>query len=608
MPESLPVTSLVPALRLDEQRLLSVLDACESGVAVIDGERRVVLWNAWMARHSRVPTEEACGRPLQTVFPDVASGRVARALGQALDEGMSALLSPRMSSSPLPLYAETGEDDDPPLQQLIAVKPLAVWGGRRLCVLHVFDVTASVSRERALRDQALSLQTLTIELGESERRIRHLAHHDSLTGLPNRALFHDRLQQAVAHARREQNMFALLFIDLNRFKTVNDSLGHDAGDALLCTVAARVSDCVRDSDTVARLGGDEFAVIQTELRDADGAAVLASKLVESLVEPVRLGDQNVFPGASIGISIYPHDETDPVSLLKNADLAMYKAKEQHGTAYCFFSAELQDAAQSRMGLEHDLRTAIREQQLELYYQPQFSAAGNALSGVEALARWRHPQRGAIGPDEFIPVAERSGLIVELGEWVLTQACAQRAAWTRELSGDVRIAVNLSVVQLKDADLAQKVQRALTTAGLPGHLLELEITETVLMNDVARTVPVINALRDLGVSIAIDDFGAGYSSLQYLRRFAAEKVKIDRSFVLGLDCDGDDAVIVDAIIGLGHSLGHTVIAEGVENETHLNYLRARGCDALQGFLLGRPAPANEFLRAVLAGRVAQPASV
>ena len=597
MAESSQALVLPAPARLAERDLLAVLDACESGVVVIDERRCIVLWNAWMASHARIAPETACGCSLQEVFPEAANGRIAGALSQALDEGMSALLSPRMNAAPLPLYAETDDEDDAPLQQLIAVKPLTLAGGRRLCVMHVFDVTASVVRERALREQAMSLQALTAELRSSEQRIRRLAHYDSLTELPNRALFQDRLQQAVAHGRREQVMFALLFIDLDRFKSVNDSFGHAAGDALLREVARRIVACVRDSDTVARLGGDEFAIIQGELHDAEGAVVLAEKLIETLAAPVFVGDQAVYPGASIGISIYPHDETDPAGLLKNADLAMYQAKQQFGSAFCFFSAALQQAAQSRIGLEHELGTAVRERQLVVHYQPQFDADTGELTGVEALVRWQHPTRGLIGPDDFIPVAERTGLIVELGDWVLNQACRQRAAWRDVLAGDFRIAVNLSVAQFKDADLAAKVRRALDAAALPGRLLELEITESVLMDDVGRTAPVIAALRDLGVTIAIDDFGAGYSSLMYLRRFAAEKIKIDRSFVLGLGCDADDAVIIDAIIGLGHSLGHEVVAEGVENDAHRDYLRARGCDSLQGFLLGRPVPAEAFLSSV-----------
>jgi diguanylate cyclase (GGDEF)-like protein/PAS domain S-box-containing protein len=420
---------------------------------------------------------------------------------------------------------------------------------------------------------------------EAEERAEYLATRDALTGLPNRMLLHDRLEQAIVNAARNRAGFAFMFIDLDRFKTINDSLGHDVGDELLRGVAARLTACVRASDTVARLGGDEFAVILENLRDTDdeGAQHVADKMISSMAEPMMIGSQHLNTSCSIGISLYPADGRDSATLMKHADVAMYYAKERGRNNYRFFSAEMNQRAQERLSVENYLRLALRRNELVLHYQPRIRMSDGALTGVEALVRWVHPRRGLLPPERFIDVAEDSGLIVPIGEWVLETACRQAREWQRRAGRGLKLSVNLSVGQVADGErLFRAVGDALGRAGMDASLLELELTESMLMQNLGEKAALLHRLGDLGVGIAIDDFGTGYSSLSYLKSLPVDAIKVDSSFVRDIGIDPNDEAIVRAIIAMAHSLKLTVIAEGVETAAQLEALRALGCDEYQGF--------------------------
>ncbi|MEZ6072060.1 MAG: EAL domain-containing protein [Pirellulales bacterium] len=427
---------------------------------------------------------------------------------------------------------------------------------------------------------------------DAEARIEHLAYHDSLTGLSNRTELQNRLSQAVETARRHGRSLALHFIDLDRFKVVNDTMGHAVGDALLQAVAARLRDCLRASDTAARIGGDEFAVLQPEIESSAGAAKLAEKILAAMAEPFRLCGRDVYISPSIGISVFPLDSHRPDDLLRNADMAMYTAKSEGRNNYQFFTAALNAHLRDRLAVEADLHSALEKDQFVLYYQPQVNLATRRLTGVEALVRWQHPTRGLLPPSAFVGIAEECGLIHGLSCWVLEQVCAQNAAWLAAGLPRCRAAVNISSANFKLADFCQVISDVLDRTQLPAELLELEVTETLLLKD-DHMVTVIPQLKAMGVTISIDDFGTGYSSLNYLRRLPVEKLKIDQSFVNGLPNGQDDAIIAKAIIELGHALGLAVIAEGVETEEQLNYLHEHGCDEGQGFLFGHPMPAAAF---------------
>jgi diguanylate cyclase (GGDEF)-like protein len=425
---------------------------------------------------------------------------------------------------------------------------------------------------------------------QAERRIAHMARHDALTELPNRTLFHEQLEQALASCRRHGESVALLCLDLDHFKTVNDTLGHPTGDALLKAVAARIRADLREEHTVARLGGDEFAILLAGGSQPDEASGLARRLVESLNEPFVLGEDRITAGVSIGIALAPVDAVDPDQLFKNADLALYRAKADGRGVFRFFEAGMDAQVQARRSLELDLREALGTGQFELHYQPMCDAHGtNEVVGFEALLRWNHPQRGHVHPGEFIPVAEETRLIVRLGEWALREACREAARWPEGL----RLAVNVSAAQFRTANFVQTVVSALSASGLAPKRLELEITESILMQSNDACVRMLHQLRALGVHIAMDDFGTGYSSLSYISSFPFDRIKIDRSFVRDMAEKPDCGAIVRAIVQLGATLGIATIAEGVETWEQLEAVRAQGCHEVQGYLFGRPRPAAEL---------------
>ncbi|MGQ0658592.1 MAG: putative bifunctional diguanylate cyclase/phosphodiesterase [Chromatiales bacterium] len=427
----------------------------------------------------------------------------------------------------------------------------------------------------------------------ADERIHYLGHYDSLTKLPNRTLLHDRISRAIAAAERHGIQAGVMFIDLDRFKNINDSLGHPTGDRLLQAVAERLRGCVRDSDTVARLGGDEFVVVLPET-GADGATQVAQKILTSLSGPYQIESYYLIITPSIGISIYPNDGQDIQTLIKNADAALYHAKDSGRNNYQFFTQEMNIAAFERISLENGLRVALERGEFELYYQPQIELASGRVTAVEALVRWNHPQWGIVPPALFIHVAEDSGIVVPLGKWMLRQACAQVAQWQRSGFPSVPVAVNISAVQMRHKDFSQFVQSVLEETGLPPHLLQLELTESILMQDEGRSSPSLYELSKMGVQLALDDFGTGYSSLTYLRRFPINKLKIDRSFIRNCEDITSDAAIVRAIINLAHSLGLKVIGEGVETEGQMKVLQAEGCDDVQGFYFSAPQPARELM--------------
>ena len=430
-----------------------------------------------------------------------------------------------------------------------------------------------------------------------EARIEHLAYHDSLTGLPNRAMLMDRLAQALSQAQRLDQQVAVLFIDLDRFKLVNDSLGHPVGDRLLQEIARRLKATLRENDTVARVGGDEFQVVVCNVAGSVDAARIAEKLMRTLGEPFVLEDQELHVTASLGVSLFPRDGASGELLLKYADTALYEAKGEGRNTYRFFSPEMNAQAHGRLRLENDLRRAVERHELELHYQPQLDLATGEVCAVEALVRWRHPVRGLVLPNAFIPMAEETGLVLGIGEWVLNEACRQVAQWQREGLADnlspLRVAVNISARQLQRPGLDGAVRRALSLSGLPAECLELEITESSMMLDPLHAQSVLQSLRELGVLLSIDDFGTGYSSLAYLKRLPLDRLKIDRSFIGGIPADSDDAAIVETIIVMTHKLGLRVIAEGVETLEQRLQLVRQGCDEMQGFLLAHPAPAEEL---------------
>jgi len=818
-------------------RLLT--DAAELGVVLIGGDGRVSLWNAWMAKASRVTTERALGRSIAEIFPPLAKSRVVTAVSQALTSGMAAVLSSSLNKTLFPLIHEgrsAGRDE--PMQQIVVVKPLPTEDGR-ICLVQVFDVTNMAHREALLRQQArttealaesyrlselhnraivdntadaiitfaedgiigtfnpaaermfgyeagdivgkriaqlipalardgaveefleerrevegvrkiratfpLELSLSAMELGgkrlfvaigyditlrkqaeeelrtqkewlttlinampdlvcfrdgkgrwlvanrfyleiagltgtdyqgrtsaelaklarsdndylsgtaktderawregkplayEKEMRtrdggskvfdvmkiplfnpdgsrrglvlvgrditerklaaarIQHLAHHDSLTGLPNRVLFQERLKSALAQARRVDHKVALMFLDLDKFKDINDTLGHHIGDLLLKAVAKRLLRCVRETDTVARLGGDEFAVVLTNLVDPEGAGNVADSIIASIAEPFGLEEHEVPTSTSVGITVFPDDADDADQLLKNADLAMFRAKADGRNGYRFYISEMDAEVQARKVVERDLRVALGTNQLELHYQPLIEVATGEIVGCEALLRWHHPIRGWLNPADFIPIAERTDLIAPLGRWILHRACLQGRSWAREGLPPLKIAVNLSPAQFKhNQDLIGMVGDILSQTGMLPDLLQLEITEGIAMQNVDDTIEVLRQLRAMGVVISIDDFGTGYSSLNYLKRFPVDKLKIDRSFVVDIGLHPDNAAVVEAIVNLGHSLGTRVNVEGVETREQLDFLTRHKVDEAQGFFFSRALPPDDFARLV-----------
>jgi diguanylate cyclase len=446
----------------------------------------------------------------------------------------------------------------------------------------------------------LEVRKLADQIEAAKAELDHLAHHDVLTGLPNRILMSDRLDQAIALTRRTGKPLAVVFLDLDRFKHINDSLGHSVGDQLLQSVGQRLLACVRQSDTISRQGGDEFVALITDIDHPEDAALAAQKMLATIALPHRIEQHDLHIGASIGISIYPDDGLDAETLIKHADTAMFHAKEKGHNTYAFFEQEMTARAIARQSTEASLRLALKRQEFVLHYQPKINLQSGTIVGIEALVRWQHPQRGLLEPAQFVPIAEDSGLILPLGRWVLHEACRQAQAWQDAGLPSVAIAVNTSALEFRAADFLVNLRAVLEETRLQPRYLELELTESVLMRDASATDSVLHALAALGVQLAVDDFGTGYSSLSYLRQFPINTLKIDQSFVVNMTRNADDASLVSAVISMGKSLKQRVIAEGVETAEQVAFLLDQHCDEAQGFFFGHPVGAEAFTPLLQAG--------
>jgi len=435
----------------------------------------------------------------------------------------------------------------------------------------------------------------TRALSEREALLEHMVHHDALTGLPNRTLLNIRLEQSIKHSARQHMMMGVVFIDIDRFKNINDSIGHVSGDKLLQQLAERLQNAVRAVDTVARISGDEFVVILEDIDSSDHAVLVMEKLMSTVRKPYVIDDAKVSATVSMGLSLYPDDGDDPATLLCNADAAMYQSKEGGRNSCQLFTGEMSAAVQERAFLESALHTALEEAQFRLVYQPKVDLQSGKYIGMEALLRWCHPDKGEISPAHFIPIAEQSGIIRDIGSWVLKTACAQGAAWLQERLAIGRIAVNVAGQQIQQSNFLYIVQSIIEETGLPPENLELEITESFVMRQAETGIEHLRKIRDLGVEIAIDDFGTGYSSLGYLKQLPIDRLKIDRSFVSEIPHDVNDMAICESVIGMGKALGIKIIAEGVEDEAHVAFLREKGCLEAQGYFFAKPLPPDEIAR-------------
>ncbi|BAI76528.1 diguanylate cyclase/phosphodiesterase (plasmid) [Azospirillum sp. B510] len=560
---------MTASLRLREEERQQLLTQAPLGIALVGADGVLMECNPAFAAAAGRPPRDLLGTDARLRFGDQAAVFALEAA----------------------LQGESGK--------LESDQPLVLGGRRSHFSLHFQPVTSDGVLKFVL--------AFAEDIGEkrrAEQHIQYLAHFDALTSLPNRVLLYDRIAQALREARRDGTKVAVLFIDLDRFKIINDSLGHSFGDEVLRSVARRLQAGLRDSDTVGRLGGDEFLIVLRRVTEPADAARVAEKVVAHLASPFPVGGQSFVVTPSIGISLYPDDADDAEELIRCADIAMYHAKEQGRNGFRFVTREMGAKSRERMDLEGSLRRAIREGQLFLVYQPQVDTLTGRIVGLEALIRWRHPEEGLILPGRFLPVAEETGLVVAMGDWVLFEACAQIRRWRQRFDLSVPVAVNISGAQFRDGQLPAKIAHALDVHGLSGPELEIEVTESTLIGDVEAAAATLMALKERGVLIALDDFGTGYSSLSYLHRLPIDKLKIDRSFIRDLATGDSDASVPRAIVGLGRSLGLSVIAEGVETQEQLQLLRDLACESYQGFLFSRPIPADEVER-LLGGKTLAP---
>jgi diguanylate cyclase (GGDEF)-like protein/PAS domain S-box-containing protein len=569
------VSSLARDLEFMRQELVHR----EHEIALRESRQRAVLETAAEGIITVNPagTIESFNKAAETIFGCSA--------GEVLNTPFARLLSPEDAAA---FLSPAGEPLACVGSELIGVRQ----NGER------FHLTLSVSEAIASHSRCFTLLVQDIsERRAFEAQLAYQATHDALTGLPNRELNNDRLVQALAHAARQKNILALLFLDLDRFKYINDTLGHDVGDELLKEVAERLRSCLRQEDTLARIGGDEFTLILPALTHVDDAALVAQNILRTLERPFSIAGHELFAPGSIGITFYPFDASEASVLIKNADTAMYVAKSRGGNTYQFYSEHMNAKARERLELERQLRHAQERGELQLYYQPQVEAGSMRIVGVEALLRWQHPELGLVAPSEFIPLAEETGLIIPIGEWVLRTACAQGMAW-HATGLTVSVGVNLSARQFAQPRLFETIRTILEQTGLPPHLLDLELTESAVMQQGGETIAILQRLRQLGVSLSLDDFGTGYSSLSYLKHFPIDTLKIDRAFVKDITGKTGDGTLAAAIIAMAHSLSMKVIGEGVESAEQLAFLQARQCQVIQGFYFSRPLPreaATELLQ-------------
>ncbi|ARU54967.1 Cache and PAS/PAC sensor-containing signal transduction diguanylate cyclase/phosphodiesterase [Oleiphilus messinensis] len=552
------------ALQTSEIRFRSVSQTAQDAIVITDDQGLVLDWNHSAEEMFDYNAQEIIHHPIALILPSIDDGQLKVVMGQLNDS-----VEQQESDTMLEALARRKTGNEIPVEVA-----LSSWleGNDRFFAFFIRDITDRI---------------------RAQKQMQYLAMHDTLTGLPNRVLFNDRLCRALERARRQQQKVILLFLDLDNFKVVNDSLGHEQGDKLLRKVSLRLLKTGRTSDTIARLGGDEFAMIITEIDDANIVCSLADRIIEAISQPYHIEGNEMHIGVSIGITVFPDDHHEPDQLVRNADMAMYRAKGEGKNTYRHYIDEMDAEIQRRRLLQTDLKRALVNNEMFIEYQPQIDIATNRLAGAEALLRWQHPERGRVPPDEFIPLAEQTGLIVEIGDWVLEEVCMQIRAWQDAGLPQVPIAVNLSSVQFRRDDLLERICSAMHAYDINPGLLEFEITESYVMNDPDAAISTMFDMREFGVKISVDDFGTGYSSLGYLRRFPVDKVKIDRSFVTDIEHDKDSATLAKAVVQLGHSLGLKVVAEGVETKGQLEFLQNQYCDLVQGYLFSKPLPARKF---------------
>ena len=540
----------------------------------------IMISDAVVADHPALYVNPAFGR-ITGYAPDEVIGRNGRMfLGDDLsDPGVEALRHFLRMQQDGTVVLRCYRKDGTPFWNELSVSPVRDDAGR---VTHTISVFKDISERK-----------------QQEEELIRSVHHDALTGLANRTLLYDRLDQAISFAHRHGRQICVLFLDIDNFKLINDSLGHNVGDLLLVETARRLGTCLRDGDTVARLGGDEFVLLLADMEREEDVALIADRVLSAMVRPFVHSEGELYVSASVGAAFYPRDGTDGEALVKHADIAMYRAKDQGRNNFQVFTAEMQARIDQRLTLETHLRKALERDELELFYQPQLSLETGRIVGAEALIRWRHAEFGLVSPAQFIPLAEETGLVVPIGEWVIDAACAQLAAWQADGLRPPRVAVNLSARQFRQKNLARIVDQSLRLHQIGPRQFELEMTESMVMQDPEQTIQILRQLKELGVSLSLDDFGTGYSSLSHLRRFPIDVLKVDQSFVRDVTTNADDAAIAASIIALAHSLQLSVVAEGVETQAQLHYLKRQRCDVMQGYYFARPMPAHEF-SALLAG--------
>jgi diguanylate cyclase (GGDEF)-like protein/PAS domain S-box-containing protein len=556
-----------------EARYRGLLEAAPDGMVVVNQVGEIVLLNAQAEKQFGYRRDELLGQKVKNIIPEgfaerlIADGTrtAAEALAQQIGTGIE-LNGRRNDGSVFPIE--------------IMLSPLESFGGI-LVTAAIRDITVRKDAEK--------------HLAQMMDQISHSSQHDSLTGLPNRLLLKDRIGQAIALARRHSSQVAVMFLDLDGFKHINDSLGHSAGDRLLQSIARRLADCVRTPDTVSRHGGDEFVILLQDVNQPEDAANAAARMLKAVAEPHSIGRQELHVTATIGVSVFPDDGKDAETLIKNADTAMYQAKENGRQSFKFFRPEMNVRAVERQSIEEDLRSALKRKEFTLHYQPKINLKSGEITGVEALLRWTHPTRGSVPPLKFIAVAEDSGLILPIGAWVMHEACTQARAWADAGLPAMTMAVNVSVVQFRNENFLDDLFATLRETGLDPQSLEIELTESVLMKHSELAALILKTLREKGVRVSVDDFGTGYSSLSYLQQFPLDSLKIDQSFVRRITTNPNETSIVSAIIRMAQSLNLRVVAEGVETAKDLAFLRAHDCDEAQGFYLSRPVPAEQIVK-------------
>lgn len=554
-------------LRGSSERLAQVIDTVPAMISATDSEGRVLFINAFQAALAGIGPTEAVGLDMQQVF-----GGDYAARHKMLDRKVI------RTQAALPSFEEEIFDFN---------------GTKR-----VFLTTKTPLRDRFSAVEAVLTSSLDItDRKRGEDHLFYMAHHDVLTGLPNRALLSDRVRREIARTRRGDHPFALHLIDLDGFKDINDGLGHQFGDQFLVAVAARLRSLVRETDTIARLGGDEFAVLQTRVARNEDAADMATRIIEAISTPWMHAGERVTASASIGIAMHPTDGTDAQELLRNSDRAMYRAKHDGGKLFRFYASDMNRRARAALVLDSDLREAISKGEFVLHYQPQIALRTGQVVGAEALLRWQRPGHGLVGPSEFLARAEENGLIVPINEWVLREACREAKSWHRLGLHPIRVAINLSSIQFIKQNVPLLVTKILADTGLDPHLLDLELTESIVMHDAEAVAKDLQQLRSLGIGISIDDFGTRYSTLNYIKQFPVDRLKIDQCFIRDITTDPSDAAIVRAIVSLGHSLELNIVAEGVETAEQLALLRIEGCDEVQGFYFAQPMLADDLIEFV-----------